>query len=90
MPKQGVVSSFSFGENNGKCKMFAEIVQAETHMVTPRTWQKAIGLVVVKGESKVEHKNRLRQIAERLYPHIKFTNPKVDALLMAHYAKNLI
>jgi len=91
MPKQGVSSIFSFGQNFGKCQLFTEILKAETHIWTPKKWQKAVGLVSIKGEEKTQHKKRLRQIAERLYPNVKIrNNNQVDALLLAHVSKNII
>lgn len=89
MPGQGVSGMFKFGQSFGKCEMFATIVQAPFHLMTPRKWQKAVGCYPIKKEPQPAHKKRLRQIAERLYPQIKMTNYKVDALLMAHLAKQI-
>lgn len=56
-------------------------------LVPPKKWQAALGLGTAKGMSKTEWKNKLKQRAEQLYPHIKVTLATADALLIAEAAR---
>lgn len=56
-------------------------------LVPPKKWQAALGLGTAKGMSKTQWKNKLKQRAEQLYPHIKVTLATADALLIAEAAR---
>tara|TARA_Y100000034_G_scaffold95641_1_gene116246 strand:- start:294 stop:776 length:483 start_codon:yes stop_codon:yes gene_type:complete len=88
MPKQGVASTFKFGMNYGflrGCLIAAGIPFEE---VTPRAWQKALGIPPKKKtESNTEWKNRLKGMAQQLFPQLKVTLATADALLIATYCK---
>lgn len=83
-------SNFSFGRNLGMVMTIAQIITrgSETQYVTPKVWQKFIG-VTVKGQAI---KPQVAQIAQSLYPkaiiHGKFgglLDGRSDALMIAHY-----
>lgn len=72
--------------------MVAAGISAEE--ILPKTWQKALGITSTPGNSqrpdanrraKKDHKKKLRQKAEQLFPWIKMTDWKADALLIAWY-----
>ena len=82
-------SNFGFCRNLGFVLTIAELVpSAETHMVTPKIWQKYIG-VTVKGKAI---KKEVAKIALGLYPNAELygqrgglLDGRADALMIAHY-----
>ena len=81
MPRQGVASSFKFGMNFGSLKM-ALIASGIPHeFVTPQKWQKDMRCMT--GGDKNVSKRR----AQELFPAIKVTHAKADAMLLAEYAR---
>ena len=56
-----------------------------TIKVTPQKWQKALGLSGKKGESKVNHKNRIKAKMQGRHPSVKMTLWAADALAIASY-----
>lgn len=89
MPKQGVASSFKFGESYGLCQMALTASRIPFEYVTPRQWQKALSIPVRGDKSKTEHKRGLKGKAQQLFPNIKVTNQLADALLIAEYCRRL-
>jgi hypothetical protein len=55
-------------------------------LVTPQKWQKTLGLGVSTGD-KTTWKNKLKAMAQQLYPGIKVTLANADALLILRYAE---
>lgn len=82
-------SNFGFGKNLGMILTIAELAPAsETHMVTPKIWQKYIG-ITVKGKAI---KKEVAKIAQVLYPNAELhgkrgglLDGRADALMIAHY-----
>jgi len=83
-------SNFGFGRNLGIVIAMSEIVTQgiKANKVTPKVWQKFIG-VTVKGKAI---KNEVAQIASSLYPMAALHGPqgglidgRSDALMIAHY-----
>ncbi len=87
MPKQGVTSTFKFGEAYGKLQGILTAYSIPFERVRPQVWQKAIGFKSKKGATKTEHKRGLKELAQELYPQQKLTNEVADALLIAEYAR---
>ena len=90
MPKQGVASSFTFGQGYGflRCCLIASELPFED--VIPRNWQKALGIRPrKKTESNHQWKNFLRGKAQQLFPNIaqEITLLTADALLIAEYCR---
>lgn len=98
MPGQGVSSMFNFGDSYGFVRglLVAHGIPYETKV--PRTWQKALGIAprlierneqkqIVKEESKVEFKRRLKEKAEQMFPQIKILNDTADAILIAKFTQ---
>ena len=87
---QGVSSTFKFGYNYGLLCMALVALKIPFERVSPTKWQGAILGASRKGESKTEHKNRLKQKAQELFPMInKITHATADALLLAHYNRQI-
>lgn len=90
MPKQGLSSTFKFGRNVGMMEGLLMGVGIPYEMVTPQTWQKSLGVTRTSaGESKTEHKRKLKEKAQKLFPrHAKhITNNTADAILMAEFCR---
>ena len=88
MPAQGVVSSFKFGRSYGFLRgcLIASGVPFEE--VSPQRWQRALGVTPRhKGESKAQWKNRLKAVAQQLFPRETVTLATADAILLAIYCQ---
>ena len=91
MPKQGVTSMFTFGENYGMMQMWlrASLGRERYDYITPQAWQKYFNLIKKKGETKTQKKNRHKALAQKLFPDIKVTHTNADALLIAWYCREI-
>ena len=70
-PKQGVSSAFSFGDNFGMLRGVLTACEVPWELVQPRFWQKRLQVPPKKKEeTKVQFKNRLKGMAQRLYPGV--------------------
>jgi len=83
MPKQGVVSTFKFGQNFGHLEMMLVGLKIPYTLVTPQKWQKLLSCQT-KGE-----KNVSKARAQRQWPEQKMTHAIADALLLAEYCRLL-
>ncbi len=81
MPKQGVASSFTFGQGYGFLLGCLTALEIPFEYVTPMKWQRYLGCLS-KGD-----KNVTKQKAQELYPHLKITHAIADALLIGEYLK---
>lgn len=90
MPGQGVSSTFKFGVNYGLLRMALVGQRISFEGVTPQTWQKRLGVPSRKPtESKTDFKNRLKALAQRLFPDEKVILATADALLLAYYCRKM-
>lgn len=87
MPKQGVTSTFHFGQSFGYILGVLEANGISYQLVTPKTWKKHYGLNDDKGKSI--------ETAKRLFPSVSLlptdrcrvdSDGMAEALLMALYA----
>lgn len=91
MPKQGVSSSFTFGEGYGKLQMALMAMKIPFTKVTPNKWQKELGCQS-KGDKNVT-KARAQEIFTKLTggeSPIKITHAIADALLLAEYGRRTV
>lgn len=58
-------------------------------LVRPMKWQKALGLKKEKNMSNTNWKNKLKAMAQRLYPNLNITLRTADAVLILEYARRL-
>lgn len=88
MPKQGVVSMFSFGMNFGFIQGILSTLKISYELVVPSKWKKEF--------SVTSDKNTSIQVAKRLFPNVnlrrtdrckKDHDGMAEALLMAEYAR---
>jgi Holliday junction resolvasome RuvABC endonuclease subunit len=80
-PQMGVVSSFTFGKSYGFLRGILTATGIPFDEVSPQKWQKAMGCM--SGGDK----NKTKQKAQQLFPHLKVTHAIADALLLAEYAR---
>lgn len=89
-PGNSSVATFKFGQNYGflrACIVAAEIPFEE---IIPRSWQKALGVVPKKKtETNTQWKNRLKGLAQQLFPEAHITLNTADALLIAEFCRRL-
>jgi crossover junction endodeoxyribonuclease RuvC len=93
MPKQGVSSTFKFGESFGWWRGWLEAQNLPYILVTPRRWQKAVlDGIPAKGESK----DHAWEFVRRRWPDADITGPKgrrlygrSDAICLAEYARSV-
>ena len=83
MPKQGVKSSFTFGQSYGFLRGLLIACEIPFEEVTPRKWQQCMGCLS-KGD-----KNVTKSKAQELFPEVKITHAIADALLIAEYARRM-
>lgn len=79
MPKQGVVSVFTFGQNYGWWRGLLMARGICFERVRPLKWQ-----TVMQCKTKGD-KNVTKQLAQELFPGVKVTHAIADALLIAEY-----
>lgn len=81
MPKQGIVSAFTFGRNVGALHLALAAAEVPFDEVLPAKWQ------LVMGCRSRGDKNVTKRRAQQLFPHEKVTHAIADALLIAEYCR---
>jgi len=85
---QGVKSAFTFGANKGHLEMALAAAGISNSEMGPALWQRKMGVPKkAKGETKTSHKNKMKGMAQRLYPGAKITLAVADAVLLAELCK---
>jgi crossover junction endodeoxyribonuclease RuvC len=83
MPKQGVSSTFKFGQNYGFLRGCLIALGIPFETVTPQKWQ---GFLHCRSRGD---KNVTKAKAQELYPQLKITHAVADALLIAEYGRRI-
>jgi len=86
MPGNGVVSMFKFGMNYGQWLAILASHNIPYKEVPPQTWMKFYGALP---KDRTKRKNHLKHLAQSLYPSIKITLKTADAILIAHWCKQI-
>lgn len=81
MPKQGVVSAFTFGGSYRALKMALTALRIPYDLVTPQRWQ------LIMGCRTGGDKNVSKRRAQELFPAMKMTHALADALLIAEFGR---
>lgn len=81
MPKQGVASSFKFGQSYGFLRGLLIACGIPFEEVSPVKWQTAMGC------RSGGDKNVTKARAQQLFPNVKVTHANADALLIAEYCR---
>lgn len=77
---------FTFGQNYGGLRMCMVAHGIRFEQVHPRRWQKSFGMMRKPKEVDTAWKNRLKALAQQLYPQLRITKQVADAILLASYA----
>ena len=78
---------FNFGEGYGFLLGVLAALKVKVHLVTPQVWQKPLALGTRRAcASDTIWKRKLKEEAQRRFPHIKVTNANADALLILEHA----
>jgi len=80
---QGVSSTFKFGMQYGTLKGILTALHIPFELIRPVDWQRALGCMT-KGD-----KNISKAKAQQLFPDIKVTHAKADALLISEYCRRM-
>lgn len=83
MPKQGVRSMFTFGQNYGMVRGMLAAHRIPFDDVTPQRWQKELGCLS-KGD-----KNTTKAKAGQLFPQVKVAHWFADGLLIAEFCRRV-
>lgn len=87
MPKQGVASSFGFGEGFGLWQGLLAGLGIPFDLATPQAWKKSM----LAGAGKEKDAARIR--AQQLFPgvelHLKKHHGRAEALLIAEYRRRI-
>lgn len=83
MPKQGVASSFKFGDAFGMMRGMIAVCNIRHEYISPMKWQKQMGCLT-KGD-----KNVSKAAAQQLFPKVKVIHKNADALLLAELARRM-
>jgi crossover junction endodeoxyribonuclease RuvC len=89
MPKQGVSSSFSFGEGKGIWEGILAAYSIPTELVSPQRWKKEI--MADQGKEKSAARFKAMQLFPTLAEQFKLVkhDGRAEALLMAEYGRRL-
>lgn len=87
MPKQGVGSTWAFGQHYGMLRGILAALKIRREFVRPQVWQPAMGIPRRGEKTQTEHKNATKARAQQLFPTIKFTHATADAALLAEYGR---
>lgn len=87
MPGQSSSATAKFARHNGHLEMALYALGIPTVKVTPQKWQKFYSNTLGKSSSyeKREWKNRLKTLAQQMFPSEKITLKTADAVLIADY-----
>ena len=83
MPKQGVASSFTFGEGYGVIIGAVLAFEVRHQFASPTVWKKRFGLTADKDQARDEARRRFPALNEDL--RRKKDNGRAEALLLAEY-----
>lgn len=92
MPKQGISSAFKYGKHFGELIGALRALMIPIRMIKPTVWTK----VVHKGYSGKDAKEKSKQAAYNLYPHLNFVATErsrkghdglIDCICIFEYAK---
>ncbi|PPB54620.1 hypothetical protein [Campylobacter hyointestinalis] len=88
MPRQGVSSTFSFGQRLGEIEGILSTLSIPYELIPPQVWMKAIG-IPAKSDKK-----QIASFIYKLYPNVELNGSKgglldgrSDSLCLAHYAR---
>ena len=91
MPGQSSKATAVFARHNGHLEMALYALGIRTVKVTPQKWMKHYSNSLGKSKDfeKREWKNKLKGLAQQMFPTVKVTLKNADAILIASYGANI-
>lgn len=91
MPGQSSKATAMFARHNGHIEMALYSLGIRAFKVTPQKWQKHYSNSLGKssGYEKREWKNKLKGLAQQMFPSEKVTLKNADAILLAYYGADI-
>lgn len=91
MPGQSSKATAVFARHNGHLEMALYALGIPAVKVTPQKWQKYYSNSLGKSSQyeKRDWKNKLKGLAQQMYPSQKVTLKNADAILLANYGTSL-
>ena len=91
MPGQSSKATAVFARHNGHLEMALYALGIRTIKVTPQKWQKhySNSLGNSSGYEKKDWKNKLKGLAQQMFPTVKVTLKNADAILIAYYGADV-
>lgn len=91
MPGQSSKATAVFARHNGHLEMALYALGIRTVKVTPQKWQKhySNSLGRSSGYEKRDWKNKLKGLAQQMFPTVKVTLKNADAMLIASYGADM-
>ena len=91
MPGQSSKATAVFARHNGHLEMALYALGIRTVKVTPQKWQKhySNSLGRSSGYEKRDWKNKLKGLAQQMFPTVKVTLKNADAILLAYYGEDM-
>lgn len=91
MPGQSSKATAVFARHNGHLEMALYALGIRTVKVTPQKWQKSYSNSLGKSKDceKKEWKNKLKGLAQQMFPTEKVTLKNADAMLIACYGSTM-
>ena len=86
-PKQGSVSTFTFGQNLGQWEGTLHANELDFEYINPKQW--IYWYDIKPGIDKKERKRILLERAKSLFPNMKITFNVSDAMLIANYCAEI-
>jgi len=83
MPKQGLGSTWKFGQHYGMLRGILAALGWRYILVRPQVWQKELGCLS-HGDKRVT-----KGMAQRLFPGLRITHATADALLIAEWCRRI-
>ena len=87
MPGQSSKATATFARHCGHLEMALLSLGIKTNEMTPQKWMKHYQLGKSSDYGKTEWKNKLKSLAQQLFPREKVTLAVSDALLIAEYGR---
>jgi hypothetical protein len=83
-------SMFTFGRNYGAVELALCALGIPTVNPTANVWQRKVGAPIKeKGETGPEHKRKLKELAQQIFPDAAPTLKTCDAMLLGYYSSLL-
>src|SRR5262249_38753556 len=86
-PGQGVASQFVFGQHYGLLRGLLIALKIPFEQVSPQRWKRTLGLTSDAADSKLQKKNKSKQLAGQLWPDYRATHATAEALLIAEVCR---